>query len=253
MRSVKPSAGHVQHVRSSAAHPRGQSRSARQRVRAVRSVQRRELRIAKGALIVCLIVLVGVLATRLVQAATRYSAGGTGGVTTARGQQTTLHLASGVPAHGQVVDGLTCAASEGTANDIHITLDFYANGRQRQVPAGIGIVAPRGSGTPALGFAGNTECIYPVHVHVLDNQIHVESPVRVLHCTLGQFFDLWGQPLSATRAAGYSSDRQHGLAFVVVDAAGHVAQYHGDPRAIPLRDGETVVILYNSPHVQLAT
>lgn len=151
------------------------------------------------------------------------------------------------------MDGLSCYPQEGLTTHFHVSLDFYVDGQQQLVPPGIGIVAPPDASIDALASGGNTRCFYPVHVHVGDNQVHVESIRTQVHATLGQLFDLWGQPLSNMQVAGYTSDPTHPLGFVTVDASGHAAGYTGDPRTIPLQPNETIVILYNSPKVHLTT
>ncbi len=64
--------------------------------------------------------------------------------------------------------------------------------------------------------------------------------------TLGQFFDVWGQPLSSTRLAGFSSSPGR---RVVAFVAGR--RFGGDPRAIPLRRHAEIVLelgAYVPPH-----
>ena len=48
--------------------------------------------------------------------------------------------------------------------------------------------------------AGGT-CFYWLHTHTADGIIHIESPVDRVY-TLGEFFDEWHQPLSATQVGG---------------------------------------------------
>ncbi len=52
-------------------------------------------------------------------------------------------LASTATASGQDVDGIKCERSEQTIFHIHAHLTIFVNGSPRQVPAGIGIPAPR--------------------------------------------------------------------------------------------------------------
>ena len=134
----------------------------------------------------------------------------------------------------------------------HEYIEMYANGRPVNLPAGIGIVSP--SGDPNGGFAsnGNTTCFYPIHVHPNDqNVVHIESPASA-QFTLGQFFDLFGQPLSATQVAGYTADASHPLVFETISENGTPVKYTGDPRNLVFDPAghETIVILYNSPKVQ---
>ena len=101
------------------------------------------------------------------------------------------------------VDGIQCGATEQLAYHIHAHLTVYANGAERALPGGIGIpgstVVPSSEGPVANGG----QCIYWLHTHAPDGIIHVESPTHRIY-TLGNFFDEWGQPLTATRVAGAS-------------------------------------------------
>ena len=159
--------------------------------------------------------------------------------------QTGLH-----PASGQVVDGMECTTSEQLVFHIHSYLAIYVDGKPVTVPPGAGIVAPPGSGESALGSDGLKTCIYPLHVHDGEpNIVHIESPVKKTY-TLGMFFDVWGQQLSATQVMGNKADATHSLTFQVFDASGKMTQVTSDPRAIALAEHETVVVLYNSPDVK---
>ena len=154
------------------------------------------------------------------------------------------------PASGQSVDGLECMTSEQLAFHIHSYLAIYVNGEAVTVPPGAGIVAPAGSGASALGSDGLKTCIYPLHVHDGEpNIVHIESPVKKTY-TLGMFFDVWGQKLSATQVMGNTADASRTLTFEVFDAAGKMTQVTTDPRSIALAEHETIVILYNSPDVK---
>jgi hypothetical protein len=154
------------------------------------------------------------------------------------------------PARGQVVDGMECTGSEQLVFHIHAYLKVYVNGEQVTAPPGVGIVAPAGSGESALGSDGLKTCIYPLHVHDGEpDVIHIESPIKKTY-TLGNFFDIWGQPLSATKVMDKTVDSAHQVKYYVFDKAGKMTQVTTDPRAIALADHETVVILYNSPTVQ---
>jgi hypothetical protein len=125
---------------------------------------------------------------------------------------------------GQDVDGISCQTSEQTLFHIHAHLTIFVNGAARQVPAAIGIPGAQAQTTAAGPFIENGTCFYWLHTHAADGIIHIESPVQ-RNYTLGNFFDEWGQPLSASRV-GPASGR------VVALYNGQVFQ--GDPRTIPL-------------------
>jgi hypothetical protein len=125
------------------------------------------------------------------------------------GRQTTAQPVHGM-ATGATVDGIQCQTSEQVAYHIHAHLAIYASGDPQTVPAGIGI--PGG------------KCLYWLHTHDATGVIHVESPAQRAY-TLGQFFDIWGQPLSTTQVG-----RATGNVTVFLNGK----RFSGDPRSIKL-------------------
>ena len=59
-------------------------------------------------------------------------------------------------------------------------------------------MTPAVTQTAQAPFVQATRCYYWLHTHTNDGVIHVESPTQRLY-TLGDFFDIWRQPLSARR------------------------------------------------------
>jgi hypothetical protein len=93
------------------------------------------------------------------------------------------------------------------------------------VPAGIGIAPPyEVESTPRGPFVAGASCFMWLHTHAADGIIHTESPIQRTY-TLGNFFDIWGQPLSRTRV---------GPAHGRVAALFNGRVFTGNPRAIPL-------------------
>jgi hypothetical protein len=95
---------------------------------------------------------------------------------------------------GRTTDGIACDAGEKVAFHIHSHLTIFVNGSAREVPAAVGIAAPRAEGTAQGPFVDSGSCFYWLHTHAADGIIHVESPVTATY-HLGQFFDIWGEPL----------------------------------------------------------
>lgn len=126
------------------------------------------------------------------------------------------------------IDGVHCDAQEGAVEHIHVHLQLFDRGKPIDVPAGIGIRTEIG-------------CLYWLHTHASDGIIHIESPV-VRTFTLGQFFDVWGVALSRDQAAQVHA-RPHARLRVTVNGA----LWAGNPRTIPLRDREEVVIQVGPP------
>ena len=115
-------------------------------------------------------------------------------------------------AQGATVDGIQCQTSEQAAYHIHAHLAVFVSGASRAVPAGVGIPGPQ---QVVSGFVEGGKCLYWLHTHDATGIIHIESPVQRVY-TLGEFFDIWGQPLSSTqvgRAAGHVTAFVNGKAF----------------------------------------
>ena len=142
-------------------------------------------------------------------------------------------------ASGQPVDGISCQTDEQTLFHIHAHLTVFVNGSARQVPAAIGIPGAQATATPQGPFIESGTCFYWLHTHAGDGIIHIESPVTRTY-TLGNFFDVWGQPLSADQ---------------VGPAAGHVVAvyngqvYQGNPRNIPLTAHAQIQLQVGTPLV----
>ncbi len=129
---------------------------------------------------------------------------------------------------GLPIDGIQCNQSEGAVEHIHTHVQLFEHGHAVTIPANVGI--PLG-GT----------CLYWIHTHAADGIVHIESPVKRAF-TLGQFFDIWGMDLSATKAASLVAPRGRRLTITVNGAI-----WKGNPNAIPLRDHEEIVIQNGPP------
>lgn len=128
-------------------------------------------------------------------------------------------------AGGQSVDGIQANSSEQTLFHIHSHVTIFVSGKPRRIPYGIGICPPTQVQSTAQGpFVSGGGCFYWLHTHAADGIIHIESPVRRTF-TLGDFFDIWRQPLSPDRV---------GPARGRVTAFYDGALYQGNPRDIPL-------------------
>jgi len=142
-------------------------------------------------------------------------------------------------AAGAPVDGVSCDSSEQVVYHIHVHLTVFVGGVQRQVPSGIGVADPLARSTPQGPFVVSGSCFYWLHTHAADGIIHVESPSQRTY-TLGQFFDIWGQTLSAT---------QVGPVTGTVTAFYNGRHYRADPRNIPLTPHANVQLDVGTPLV----
>jgi hypothetical protein len=137
------------------------------------------------------------------------------------------------------VDGIQCGATEQLTYHIHSHLAVFANGSPRALPAGVGIAGSSVQQTPQGPVAAGGQCIYWLHTHTTDGVIHVESPsVRIY--TLGNFFDVWHQPLSANRV---------GSATGKVTALVNGKPWTKNPRLIPLDPHSVIQLDVGTPPV----
>ena len=128
-------------------------------------------------------------------------------------------------AAGSTVDGIKCEQMEQVFFHIHAHLAIFVGGQPRTVPSGIGVQDAQVQQTPEGPFVVSGSCFSWLHSHTADGLIHVESPVQRTF-TLGDYFDVWGQPLTASRLG---PDTGPVIAYV------NGQRYTGDPRSIPLQ------------------
>lgn len=135
---------------------------------------------------------------------------------------------------GNTIDGVACD-TRAPVSHIHLHLSLYVNGEQIAIPKGIGVKDPQVIDNAVI--AGT--CFYWLHTHDATGIIHVE-PAEAVETNLGQFFDIWGQPLSKNGVAGYQGD-----VTVLVDGK----EYTGDPRAIPFEAHQQIALEVGTPLV----
>jgi hypothetical protein len=129
---------------------------------------------------------------------------------------------------GQPVAGISCDAMEGQRIHIHQHLLILDHGDSVPVPYNV-------------GRPSSNQCLYWLHTHTPDGVIHIESPANRTF-TLGDFFAIWGQPLSATRAASAFAKKGSKLKVWV-----NGKPYTGDPAKIPLVAHADIVIEAGPP------
>jgi len=143
------------------------------------------------------------------------------------------------PAPGQTVDGIECQLNEQVAFHIHSRLTIFVNGKPEKVPYGVGIANPKLDPGSAVPFVGGGDCFSWLHTHAADGVIHIESPTQRTY-TLGNFFDIWSQPLSSTQVGPAK-----GNVTALVD--GKV--WTGDPRDIPMHEHTQIQLDVGHPLV----
>ncbi|MDP9177655.1 MAG: hypothetical protein M3O61_08250 [Gemmatimonadota bacterium] len=141
---------------------------------------------------------------------------------------------------GQPISGVACIITNPPpAYHVHAHVSLFVNGEQIAIPAGIGVVNPIVTNN-YVNF-DVTKCFYEVHTHDATGVVHLHANGgnnRAL--TLGQVFDVWGQPLTRDNVAG-----QRGRVIVYVDQA----RYEGDIKSIVLNANTLVSIQVGSPLV----
>ena len=129
---------------------------------------------------------------------------------------------------GEPVGGIACDAQEGERIHIHQHLVIFDHGHEVAIP-------------PNVGQPAGKRCIYWLHTHTPDGVIHIEAPLD-RSFTLGDFFAVWGEPLTKSTAATARAAKGASLK-VWVDGK----PYIGDPRKIALNPHTDIVIEAGPP------
>jgi hypothetical protein len=138
------------------------------------------------------------------------------------------------------VNGIKCELNARLVLHHHVHLTVFVKGKPRQVPAGVGVWPPIGPQNYRHGqFGVLNNCLSWLSTRYADGLVHVEAPIR-RGFVLGEFFDVWGQPLSRTRVGP-----AHGPVTAIVD--GRV--WTGDPRKIPMVSHAQVQLEVGEPLV----
>jgi hypothetical protein len=129
---------------------------------------------------------------------------------------------------GAPVDGIACDTTT-PVQHIHVHLTLIADGQQRAIPIAIGV------GDPFIlqNFVVAARCYYWLHTHDATGIVHVEAPVTTTF-NLGQFFAIWGQPLSSGNVAGFT-----GTVTAYVDST----LYTGDLAAIDFQEHRQITLI----------
>jgi len=139
------------------------------------------------------------------------------------------------PVNTGPIDNIPCVATAATGESFRAHLDLWVSGRQMLVPANTGILN-----------TGNGTCQYyltsPANsAGASDNLIQVSAPAGQSF-TLGQFFAIWGVPLSATDLIGHQAYADYSVRAYVDGRA-----YTGNPADIPITPRAEIVLEYGPP------
>ena len=135
------------------------------------------------------------------------------------------------------VNGIQCGSKEQLAYHIHAHLTVFDNGQARSIPGGLGIPGSQVVQTTEGPVASGGQCIYWLHTHAPDGVIHVESPTQRIY-SLGDFFDEWHQPLSASQVGDVK-----GKVSAIVNGKAWTKSI----RAIPLDPRQVIQLNVGSP------
>ncbi len=135
------------------------------------------------------------------------------------------------------VDGIQCAPIEQLAYHIHAHLAVFKDGVLYSLPGGVGIPGSQMVNSQEGPVAAGGQCYYWLHTHTNDGVIHIESPTKRIY-SLGQFFDEWHQPLSAS---------QVGVVHGKITAFVNGNLWKSSVRAIPLLPHEDIQFNIGDP------
>lgn len=130
-------------------------------------------------------------------------------------------------AAGRRIDGIPCT-QEILSYHVHAHLSLFSRNHAHAVPA-------------LVGINNNRDCLYWLHTHDDSGVIHVEAP-HPIRPSLGEFFDIWGQPLSKNLVDGIRLGPGEQEEIWV-----NARLFHGDPRAIVLRNHTDITIEVGPP------
>jgi hypothetical protein len=130
--------------------------------------------------------------------------------------QTTWADGSGT---GAPIDGVNCMGT--MASHTHSLLSIYRDGVLLQLPASIGL----------------NGCTYEIHTHDHSGVVHIEPSITRTF-TLGQFFAVWGQPLSRAAVAGLAGPAR----YYVIDNE-TLTRFDGNPADLTFAAHKEIVII----------
>lgn len=137
---------------------------------------------------------------------------------------------------GSPIGGFNCVINPPQPLSFHAHLSILVNNEPLTIPRYLGA-----SRQPP------THCFYAIHTHDESGKIHV-TPAAPGTFTLGQLFQIWGQPLTNTNVAGFS-----GLPVeIFVTDNGIVTRVEeADWSSIELRDHREITIGLGTPVAEI--
>ena len=140
---------------------------------------------------------------------------------------------TGTGGTGADVDGLACTSNTTPTYQVNAHLAIIYNGQWVQAPKNVGVAS---------------SCTYEMSTSDHTGTVHIGS-TSVKNYTLGNFFDIWGEPLTSTNVAGLTGD-----VVAYINDNGESRRYMGDLRAISLTSHRAVTLQIGTPAItSLAT
>lgn len=161
------------------------------------------------------------------------------------------------------VDGIACTQmgepSTNTQMHVHAFIGLYANGTQEAIPSALGMKNPT-QPSPSTAEVPSASCFYHMHTHDYSGLIHIEDSSTAQsmtsspsYATLRNFFDVWGEPISANAVASFAGNvaiytgNPGGKASNGADLVSSYTPFNGDLRTIKLSHHEAVWIVIGTP------
>jgi hypothetical protein len=145
------------------------------------------------------------------------------------------------------VAGVPCQSGEQLNYHGHVRVDIHIEGEEVVIPDNTGIRFTYPTPDPD-GVVPEPEfyCIFWLHTHT-GPLVHLEAPEET-DFTLGQFFEIWGEPLSSTELLDNTVEGDKEVrAFV------NGEPWDGNPADIPLTDQDVISVQYGPPFVDPPT
>jgi hypothetical protein len=137
------------------------------------------------------------------------------------------YVLHGLPS-GSNFDVVGYCGGEGSVEHYHPLLVINIQGVQKEVPAEIGISSTETNPSLVCTNGGS----HGLHTHDGSGIVHIELPVVPSSApTLGQFFEIWGQPLSSSSVWSYPG---HLTATMYDSDTRSASDFSSNPSRIPL-------------------
>jgi hypothetical protein len=137
---------------------------------------------------------------------------------------------------GSAIGTFTCNINPPDTYNVHAHVSILVNNELQAIPRYVG-AAP----------TGQTHCFYPIHTDFTSGRVHVISAASGTF-TLGQFFQIWGQPLTSTNVAGVTGLP---VEVYITDNGTSTKVEEADWSTIELKDKRLITIELGTPLAEI--